>query len=192
MPPKAKFTKEEIVTAALEIVKDEGAGALTARSLGEKLGSSARPIFTVFNSMDEVQSEVMTAAYLLYEKYEDNYIDNLKCFKGAGMGYIRFAAEQPKLFQLLFMRERNNIPNYEAVLSMIDRYYESKLQLVRDEYGFGIETSKEIYLHLWIYSHGIASLIATNICQFSEQVISDMLTDIGASIIRKYRAEGRT
>ena len=62
MPPKPKFTKEEIVTAALELVSEKGIEALTARELGVRLGSSARPIFTVFNSMEEVQEEVRAAA----------------------------------------------------------------------------------------------------------------------------------
>ena len=35
--------------------------ALTARDLGERLGSSARPIFTVFRSMEEVQQETRKA-----------------------------------------------------------------------------------------------------------------------------------
>ena len=47
MPPKPKFTKEEIVAAALELVSANGIEALTARELSAYLGSSARPIFTV-------------------------------------------------------------------------------------------------------------------------------------------------
>ena len=61
MPPKAKFSKEEIVTTALAMVKQQGIEALTARSLAKELGSSARPIFTVFASMEEVQAEVRNA-----------------------------------------------------------------------------------------------------------------------------------
>ena len=48
MPPKPKFTREEVVDKAIELIKDKGIEALTARELGAKLGSSARPIFTVF------------------------------------------------------------------------------------------------------------------------------------------------
>ena len=48
MPPKAKFTKAEIIEAALNIVRADGYEALTSRALGTYLGSSARPIFTVF------------------------------------------------------------------------------------------------------------------------------------------------
>lgn len=47
MPPKAKFTKEQIVNAALDIIRENGTSELTARALGKRLGSSACPIFTV-------------------------------------------------------------------------------------------------------------------------------------------------
>ena len=54
MPPKAKFTQEEIIEAALNIVRTNGYEALTSRALGTYLSSSARPIFTVFKNMEEV------------------------------------------------------------------------------------------------------------------------------------------
>ena len=191
MPPKAKFTKQEIVDAAFEITRRDGFDALTARSLAAELGSSPRPIFTVFNGMEEVQSEVKAAATKLYEQYEDEGMSGENAFKGSGTGYIRFAAEQSKLFQLLFMKERNGVPDLESVLSVIDNYYEKILHSVEEVYGFSRETAKEIYQHMWIYSHGIASLIATNVCAFSNEDISKMLTDVCSSIIRKYKAEGR-
>ena len=62
MPPKPKFKKEDIIAVALELVSENGMDALTARELGNRLGSSARPIFTVFKSMKEVQEGVRTAA----------------------------------------------------------------------------------------------------------------------------------
>ena len=49
MPPKAKFTKNEIVEAAMQIVREQGLEAVTSRELGKRLGSSACPIFTVFS-----------------------------------------------------------------------------------------------------------------------------------------------
>ena len=191
MPPKAKFTKEEIINCAFDIVKRDGFDALTARSLAAELGSSPRPIFTVFNSMEEVQSEVKACATKLYEQYEDEGMSGKKAFKGSGTGYIRFAAEQPKLFQLLFMREQAGVPNLENVLPIIDNYYYKILDSVQAEYGFTAETAKEIYQHMWIYSHGIASLIATKVCDFTDAEISEMLNVVGGGIIRKYKSEGR-
>ena len=54
MPPKAKFTKEQITHVALELVRADGISGLTARTLASKLGSSSCPIFTVFENMEEV------------------------------------------------------------------------------------------------------------------------------------------
>ena len=34
MPPKAKYTREEIVQIALDLVSEKGIGALNARNLG--------------------------------------------------------------------------------------------------------------------------------------------------------------
>ena len=191
MPPKAKFTKEEIVSAALEIVKCDGVDSLTARSLGDALGSSARPIFTVFENMEEVHAEVFAAAKKLYERYEDEGMSGENAFKGSGTGYIRFAAEQPKLFQLLFMREKQTVPALNNILYEIDDYSEKILNSVMSAYGFSKQTSTEIYMHLWIYSHGIAVLIATNVCRFAEDEISRMLTEVCSGIIQKFKAEGR-
>lgn len=191
MPPKAKFTKEGIIASALSIAERGGIEALTARSLGNELGSSARPIFTVFESMEEVQNEVIASAYKIYERYEDEEMDGEHPFKGSGTGYIRFASEHPKLFQMLFMRERYGSPDHGQILPLIDGYYEKIVRSVIDEYGFGENTAKELYMHMWIYSHGIASLIATGVCGFSKEDIQEMLGVVGAGIIGKYKSEGR-
>ena len=66
MPPQAKFSRKEIVSTALEITRENGLGAVTARELGTRLKSSARPIFTVFENMEEVNKEVVKAAREVY------------------------------------------------------------------------------------------------------------------------------
>ena len=191
MPPKAKFTREEIVDAAFEIVRREGYDALTARSLGAKLKSSPRPVFTVFKSMDEVQAEVERKGRRLYECYEDADMGGGNAFKGSGMGYIRFAMDEPKLFQLFFMKEMNEVPDPQQVLKRLDGYYEKIVSAVEREYGFERKTAERVYLHMWLYSHGIAVAIATRICTFTEEQISEMLTDVCAGLIAKIRREQR-
>jgi len=69
MPPKPKLTKREIVTAALKRVTEKGITALTAQEFGTRPGSSARPVFTVFRSMEEVQQEVERAAMKRFEGF---------------------------------------------------------------------------------------------------------------------------
>ncbi len=51
MPPKPKFSREDIINAAFDIMQKSGADAMTAREVGKYLGTSSTPIFTAFNDM---------------------------------------------------------------------------------------------------------------------------------------------
>lgn len=183
MPPKAKFTQEQIVDVALAIVEKEGFERLTARNLGEKLGSSARPIFTAFDSMDDVINATIKKADLIYTSYVDEGLKEPLPFKGVGMTYIRFATERPKLFQLLFMKENGDTPDTKTVLRGIETSYDRILASICDNYGVDTDTAKKLYLHNWIYSHGIAVLIATKVCAFTKEQVSQMLTDVFVGLL---------
>lgn len=185
MPPKAKFTQEQIIDTALSIVETEGFERLTARNLGEKLGSSARPIFTAFANMEEVISATTKRADEIYTSYVNEGLKEHLQFKGVGMSYIRFATERPKLFQLLFMKENNDTPNTNTVLRGIETSYDKIVASICDNYGVDTETALKLYLHNWIYSHGIAVLIATKVCAFTEEQISQMLTDVFVSLLTR-------
>ena len=192
MPPKAKFTKEEIIEAALDIVRADGFGALTARTLGTKLGSSARPIFTVFQSMDDIKQEVTATIKRLYAEYVQNGLcqAEMPAFKGVGMQYIRFAMTEPKLFQILFMTEQPQKPGITNVLPIIDDNYPQILSSVQTCYSFNQADSEWLYRHLWIYTHGIAALCATNMCVFTPEEIGKMLTEVCSAILKKIK-EGK-
>ena len=134
MPPRAKFTKAEIIEAALNIVRTEGYEALTSRALGIYLGSSARPIFTVFKNMEEVQQAMIEAARALYKEYVHKGLTAAHPFKGVGTQYILFSVNESKLFQLLFMTEQKQIPDLSGVLPLIDESYEQILLSIQDDY----------------------------------------------------------
>lgn len=187
MPPKAKFTREYIVSVALEFVRANGFDQLTARVLGNALGSSPRPIFTIFDSMDEVQGEVIAAARALYAEYVDRGLACEIAFKGAGEQYIKFAIDEPRLFMLLFMREQPGIPDIDSVLGVIDESAEKILMSVVNGYGVDMDTAKRLYSHLWIYTHGIATAIATKVCRFSGDEISEMMSEVFAGVFKELK-----
>lgn len=184
MPQKAKFGKEEIIRAAVDIVEREGLERLTARSLGEALGSSARPIFTTFSCMEEVFQGVFAFANNLYQGYVCQGLKEAIAFKGVGTAYISFAMDHPKLFQLLFMSEQQSVPTSSNVLGLIDDSYQSILNSITQSYPVSQSFAKQLYLHMWIYSHGIATLIVNKMCKFSGEEISDMLTAVCLSLIK--------
>ena len=189
MPPKAKFTKAEIIEAALNIVRTEGYEALTSRALGTYLGSSARPIFTVFKNMEEVQQVMIEAAKNLYKEYVNKGLTAEHPFKGVGTQYILFSVNEPKLFQLLFMAEQKQIPDLSGVLPLIDESYGDILLSIQKDYEISELSAKKLYQHLWIYTHGIASLCATKMCRFTGEEISSMITEVCTSILKKIQEE---
>lgn len=188
MPPKAKFSREEIIDAAINIVREDGFDALTSRALGKKLGSSARPIFTVFQNMEEVQQEVIITAKKKYREYISKGLSQDLAFKGVGMEYILFSINEPKLFQLLFMTEQSQIPDLTGVLPLIDDSYEQILRSIQSGYGIDKSSAEILYRHLWIYTHGIATLCATNMCRFTDEEISSMIRQVCISILKSIKA----
>lgn len=103
MPPKVKFQKEEIVSAAVEITREKGIDALTARELASKLGVSTRPIFTYFDTMDELKNEVYTFVKNLYREYIEQGLKAPVPNLGVGQQYLRFAKAEPELYKLLYL-----------------------------------------------------------------------------------------
>ena len=175
MPPKPKFTKEEIVAAALELVSEKGIEALTARELGARLGSSARPIFTVFNSMEEVQVEVRAAALKRFESYAEKAIHYTPVFKQVGMQMILFAMEEPKLYQLVYMSENAGATDFEGIVERLGDVAQLCVDVIQRDYGLFEKDAKALFEHVWIYTFGIGALCATGMCRFSQEEIIQML-----------------
>lgn len=188
MPPKVKYTKFEITNAALDIVRKNGLEALTARSLGEKLGVSTRPVFTAFQNMEELQECVLKAAKDFYKNYINKAVAKEMSFKNVGKQYIRFAVEESNLFKCLFMKEQINKPSLNAILPLIEIQYDRILHSVQDDYNVDFETAKTLYYHIWIYTHGIAVLCATKICVFTEDEITEMVAQVFQSLLVQARS----
>ncbi len=174
MPPKCRFTREEIIQAALDLTAEKGVGALTARGLAQRLGSSAKPIFGLFANMEEVQQEVVKAANLRYQEYlwQDMSAGRYPPYKASGMAYIRFAREQKELFKLLFMRDRTH--EEKAAGDEL----EALLGLIQKNMGLSRDDAYRFHLEMWIYVHGIATMIATAYLEWDMDFISAALTDV--------------
>lgn len=187
MPPKAKFTREEIVQAAVALVRAKGMRGLTARALGAELCSSPRPIFTAFQNMEEVVQAVIQAAYRLYQEYLDREMSRgaYPLYKASGMGYIRFAREERELFQLLFMRDRSQeaIPEDREALRPL-------LAIIRENIGIDEDSAYLFHLEMWIYVHGIAAMFATGYLDLDEAFISDVLTDAFEGLKARWKTKG--
>lgn len=179
MPPKPKFTREEMIEAAIEIVRRDGEDALTARNLGSYLGASARPIFTVFESMDEVREAVKEKAHEIFMRYREKMCDELGYprYKAIGKAYIRFACEEKMLFRLLFMCERPREGMEEN-----EGYDAQVRQIIEEQTGFSEEKGSLFHVENWIFVHGIAVMMATSYFQWDNALVDRMLSDVYAGL----------
>ena len=176
MPPKAKFTKEQITKAALGIVSEKGAQALTAKELGAALGTSTTPIFTVFHSMQEVQDAVMLAAMERFEEYAHKAAHIKPVFKQVGMQMILFAKEEPKLYQLIFMSSISEAQTFDDIYAHLGSLADECLNVLQKDYDLSKADAKTLFEHVWIHTFGIGALCATGMCDFSHEQIAQMLT----------------
>ena len=185
MPPSAKITKEDIVRAAVDIVRKGGEAALNARTLAAAMDCSTQPIFSNFSSMEELRRAVIDAADALSQSYMhwEQQSGKYPVYKATGMAYIRFAKEEANLFKLLYMRDRA----FEHIPAKTD-FHDQVSNMVQSSTGLDGENAQLFHLEMWIWVHGIAAMVATGYLDLDYELISRMLTDTYQGL--KIRFEG--
>lgn len=186
MPPKFMFTRDEVIAAALKITASDGPAGLTARSLASELHCSVKPIFSLFKNMEQVQQCVRTAAYERYQEAIKSEMNGSKYppYKASGMAYVRFARENTELFKLLFMCDRSN----ENIAENRDDI-RPLLQLIQKNLGISEDRAYMFHLEMWIYVHGIATMLATSYLNWDEEFVSRVITDAYNGLKRCYQEE---
>lgn len=174
MPPKIKFTKEQIINAAIGIVREKGIEYLSARAVASELGSSPQPLFSYFENMEELKKAVILGAEELYNSYTQKVVTEEKypIYKSIGIAYIKFAREEKQLFKLLFMCENTEETqgNKMDISGVID--------VIKKNVDIPDEKAELFHFEMWTFVHGIAAMTMTGYINLSEDMISEMLTDI--------------
>ena len=178
MPPKAKHSRDDIVNTALEMVRNHGADVISARNVAVALGTSTAPIFTAFDSIEEL---VLCARKKAVDFYRANYLDAALReelpFKAAGRNYIRFAKEEPELFKFVFMGEGDDLSTNHYLPSG-DPTSDDVLGAFVGNYNIDNDEAKYIYNHLSVYTYGLAVLFARRSCVFTMDDVDRMLSEL--------------
>ena len=185
MPPKVKITKKDIIKTALELVEQNGDDSLNARSIAAALNCSTQPVFSNFQSMEELQREVVNAAYEKYMDFLRREAESGKYpeYKAFGMAYIRFAKEEQQLFRLLFMCDRRG----KELIPTDD--FDASVRIIMDKNGITKEKAELMHLEMWTCVHGIATMLATSFLSLDWDVISNILTDVYQGIRKRHLSE---
>ena len=185
MAPKNKFTKEEMVAAALQVVRTKGIDGLTAKTMADALGTSTQPIFTAFGSMDGIKKEVYAAAIRVYDRYTEAGLQERIPFFGVGMQYIRFAREEPELYRLLFLTRAQD-KSFSAMRSM--QHLQALVRpTLMDIYKITEQEADLYFRDLWFVVHSLSTLIVTGDCPYSDREIGQILTGVSISICKSIK-----
>ena len=185
MPPKPKFTRAQIVQAAYEIARSEGIDAVMARSVGQRLGATASPIFTVFSGMEELKQAVFQLARRNCIAYLSEAFDYRPAFKEFGLRWIRFAVQEPRLYAMLFLRGTKDGPFLlDDILSdMTGRVTGS----IRETFGLDALQARQLFRQMLIYANGLAALLTSGVDRLSEEELGRSLGEVCLSLVTRYR-----
>ncbi len=180
MPPKTKFSKNEIIEVSFKIACKEGFSGITARSVAAKLKSSVAPIYVNFATIDELVRAVVERVFaitddLLAEQTSASY------FERVGRASIELARRYPVLFRELVLTPNPYLPDYETVQqAMID-------ELADDESmrGLGPEERKRLFFKMQVFQTGLTALIANGHYPswLSQEQAEELLLEVGRDLL---------
>lgn len=176
MPPKAKYTREEIIEIAFQMARENGIESVVARELGKKLGTSSSPIFTAFKNMEELQLAVRDRAMQEFESFIKEALNFTPAFKYVGIKMIQFSMQEPKLFQLLYMREHEESQTFEGLVHELGDTVDVCLEVMQKEYALTKAEADMLFRQVWMHTFSICVLAANKVCHFTPEEISEMLS----------------
>ena len=185
MPPKAKFSKDEIVEAAFNIVKEKGEDALTAREVAAFLGVSTRPIFTYFKTMDELKAEVRKAVSEKYRAYTEEGLKEDVPLHGFFKRYQSFARENPNLYKFLFMSK--NSDGEGTWKSFYEPLHTTVIDSVMRIYKMDEKTAESYLKNMMIVSNGFLSTTISNCCPYSKNETGKIGSLFSLALCRAYK-----
>lgn len=183
MPPKPKYTKEEIVNAAYELTREKGIDAVVAREVGKRLNTSSSPIFTVWSSMEELKEEIWKLAKEKYQQYMADVFDYTPSFKEFGMRCVGFAAEEPNLYRLLFLSKRDEHSPYARFRQEFGNIFASLVEEIRKTFGLSGKDAEDLLNQMIIFANGIAAFVITDTNSFSKEAVSAHLSRVCIGIV---------
>lgn len=175
MPPKPKNTREEVAKAAFALIKEEGLDALSARSLGKRLNSSAGSLFTIFSGMDEIKMAARELALIEFIDYLGDYRNYTPPFKKLGVMVVSYGMHQPELFKLLFMQEHKEAMEFEESIKDLGEIYDVSIGFIMNDYGIEEKYAKYVFEYMWIQTFGLGAMCAMGVIKLTDEEVSNRL-----------------
>lgn len=172
MARKKTITREQILTAAYEVIATEGFSRFTARNIASKMKCSTQPIYLEFENMDDLRKSLVEAIYTRLreevfpvEHTGDSVVD-------LPLNYIMFARKNPRLYKALYLE--NSGLGEEMHNFAYDTFIEAAKK--NPKYSdLGDEKLCSIHNSTWIVATGVASLMTSGIIQPTKEEVTNLI-----------------
>ena len=160
MPAKKKVSRDVIIDAAVEVLRDGGFSAINARSVAQKIGCSTQPIYFSFKNMEELKTALTERAIEMHTKRVRESLQahegNDSRYSSYGMGFVKFAAEEKQLFRWLYLEGKQLGPYRNDVL------FPEVIEVIVEEFGYSEEVACRFHQDMLYFSYGLAILANTD------------------------------
>lgn len=160
MPAIVELSKDYIVKVAVKMVNDKGWESVNARSLAQALKISTKPLYRIYKNMDEIKEDIYKEISHQYDEFITSRVDNKKALITLCIAYVEFAQEYKNLFISLFLSNNLKWKSFENVLD--EKWNQSTIINLVNKHGYSFDEAKILFMNLWLYANGLATLIATN------------------------------
>lgn len=171
MPAVKKVSKDGIIDAAIDVLRDDGFSAINARSVARKLGCSTQPIYFSFKNMDELKEALTKRAIELHTQHVRDSLrsheGNDSRYSSYGMGFVKFAAEEKQLFRWLYLEGKQLGPYQNDVL------LPEVIAVIMDEFGYSEDTARRFHQDMIYFSYGLAILANTDHLHLTEEELRE-------------------
>ena len=166
MPAVRKVSKEQIIDAAVDVLRDDGFSAINARSVAKKLGCSTQPIYFSFRNMEELKAALTERAIQMHtQRVRDSlriHEGNDSRYSSYGMGFVKFAAEEKQLFRWLYLEGEQLGPYQNDVLTS------EVISVITEEFGYEEDVARRFHQDMVYFTYGLAILANTDHLHLTE------------------------
>ena len=169
MPAIKELSKDYIVKVAVKMVNDKGWDSVNARSLAKALNVSTKPLYRIYKNMDEIKEDIYKEISRQYDEFITSRVDNKKALITLCIAYVEFAQAYKNLFISLFLSNNLKWKSLENVLD--EKWNQSTIINLVNKHEYSFEEAKNLFMNMWLYANGLATLIATNEITIDEKEI---------------------
>lgn len=187
MPSSPKISKETILEHALKIIIREGYSALNIKVLAKEIGFSTQPISWHFGTMDGLRKELAEYALQYANEKMNPQTINIDGFSSVGKAYIDMAFDEPNLFCYIYMNDDSGISRGNLDMFITSEQHTDMIEQIAKQLKTSKENTSVFYRNMIIYTHGLASYIASGRVEATKDEAKKMLSQAGVGFLWQIR-----